>query len=380
MLLGVLFTVLFSGIFLESYKRHRDLQGVASAIVGEISSIIHMTEKRGTTRHFSWLLGQLEAGSPVNFPDITGGDPGQDDPIARCHLDKIGLVPGNLPERIVIFYTYLRGIRIDIMNLSKGVFKDPKEQAAIIRADLILWADAAQLGNSIFADLRNISLQPWWVLAICIKLRNSAIRKLQFFISGSQNWNQKLKGVANFSRGGSANTSPEVEKPPQPSTQSANLAEALPTSQQAVELFNPPFQDIVTEVARNLDTVMLPALMSRFNGDKERALRYALIDFQSAVALERASRFLFGSQIDALIFLGTSGGRGTKEELTNFYRAAAVKYPEIYAKYTFEAWLGFMQNQGLVSINGDTVAFLPAGKAIIAYMQTRGYLATRAPG
>lgn len=59
-LLGALLTVLFSGIVLELYKRHRDLQGVASAVAGEIYSIIHMIEKRETAKHFARLLAQLE--------------------------------------------------------------------------------------------------------------------------------------------------------------------------------------------------------------------------------------------------------------------------------------------------------------------------------
>jgi hypothetical protein len=61
-LFGGIITVIFSGILLESYKRHRDLQGTASAVAGEIYSIIYMTEKRQTAAHFGVLLARLEAG------------------------------------------------------------------------------------------------------------------------------------------------------------------------------------------------------------------------------------------------------------------------------------------------------------------------------
>ena len=156
-LLGAIITAFFSGVILESYKRHRDLQGVASAIAGEIYSLIHIVEKRQTAAHFARLLAELEAGRDVDWTDVTGGDPAQDDPVVKSHLERLGSLPRNIPERIATFYTYLRGIRIDIQNLSRGVFKDQRTQAFIIRADLLLWADAAQLGTSLWTDLRQVA-------------------------------------------------------------------------------------------------------------------------------------------------------------------------------------------------------------------------------
>ncbi len=159
-LFGAIITILFSGILLESYKRHRDLQGVAPALAGEIYSIIHITDKRQTPKNFAYLLSQLEAGKQIAWPDVTGGDRSEDDPVMNKHLDKIGLLPGNLPERITTFYTYLRGIRIDVRSLSKGIFAEPSAQAAIVRADLILWADANQLGNTICPIYETLPCSP----------------------------------------------------------------------------------------------------------------------------------------------------------------------------------------------------------------------------
>jgi hypothetical protein len=162
-LLGAVITVLFSGIILESYKRHRDLQGVASAVAGEIFSIIYMTEKREIAAHFARLLAELEAGRDVDWTDVTGGDPAQDDPVIKAHVERLGYLPDNIPERIATFYTYLRGIRIDIQNLAKGVFKERQVQAAIVRADLILWADATRGGKELWADLRKVATRQWWL-------------------------------------------------------------------------------------------------------------------------------------------------------------------------------------------------------------------------
>jgi hypothetical protein len=170
--------------------------------------------------------------------------------------------------------------------------------------------------------------------------------------------------------------------PPQPSVENAtaNLAVALPVIASAADLFEAPFKELATEVENYIDNTMLPPILSVFGGNKERALRHALIDFQSAVYLERASRFMFGSQIDALIYLGANNGRGTREEISRFYMAATQAHPPIYAQYPFEGWLGFLQRNGLVGMDSDAIILLPGGKAIVSYMKTRGYLTPRPQG
>jgi hypothetical protein len=120
-----------------------------------------MAEKRQTAVHYAQMVSRLEANEDVNFPDITGGDLNKIDPVAEKYLDRIGLLPGNIPERVTTFYTYLRGIRIDIVNLHKGQFEGHQLQAAIIRADLILWSETVQLGTRLWTDLRNIATRPW---------------------------------------------------------------------------------------------------------------------------------------------------------------------------------------------------------------------------
>jgi hypothetical protein len=373
-LLGALVTAFFSGIILESYKRHRDLQGVASAIAGEIYSLIHIVEKRETAAHFARLLAELEAGRNVDWTDVTGGDPAQDDPVVKSLLGRLGSLPGNIPERIATFYTYLRGIRIDIQNLTKGVFKDPGTQAFIIRADLVFWADATQLGKGVWADLRQVATTQWWPLSLWNRLVARSRLLARQAHHECQKAISKIRGTTDSHRR-------TPGSPPQPSeTEETSNAGALPDTPPAAESFAAPFQDLATAVANDIDTVMLPSIMPNFGGNRERALRHALIDFRSAVYLERASRFLFGSQIDSLIFLGANSGRATIGEIHRFYAAAVESEPEIYTTYPFEGWLGFLCNQGLVGREGDIVSMLPGGKAIISYMQMRGYLRTRAKG
>src|SRR5277367_4150652 len=82
-ILAALMSVFFSGILLESYKRHRDLQGVASALAGEIYSIIQITQRREHPKTFAMLLANLEADQTIDWADVTGGDPSKDDPVVK---------------------------------------------------------------------------------------------------------------------------------------------------------------------------------------------------------------------------------------------------------------------------------------------------------
>jgi hypothetical protein len=370
-LFGALLTVLFSGILLESYKRHRDLQGTASAVAGEIYSIIHMSEKRQTAAHFAMLLTRLEAGEEVEFPDITGGDPPKIDPVIEKHLDRVGLLPHNLPERIATFYTYVRGIRIDVVNLAKGEFSDPKIQAGVIRADLVLWAEAVQLGNSLWADLRTVAAKVWWLHANILQFKTSCRDwTVRGFIS-LKRYIQKLIGRQDVVA--LSNTGPQASAVVTPST----LAETLPQS--TASSFEPPFQELVGEVEAKIDKE-LPALSAKLGKSREESLKHTLIDQYCGLLLERVSRFLYGSQIDVAIFLNANNNRATLAEIKRFYDTAATNFPEIYKNYSFEKWLAFMQTNGIVGTSDNIVGATPIGKALIAYMQMRGYLVTRAPG
>ena len=59
----------------------------------------------------------------------------------------------------------------------------------------------------------------------------------------------------------------------------------------------------------------MPALTSRLGKSQEDTLRYLLIDQYCGLILERVSRFLYGSQIDALIFLNANNNRVTRDEI-----------------------------------------------------------------
>jgi hypothetical protein len=145
------------GVALEMYKRRRDRQGTASALAGEIASILYMTKKRGHVEFFQQMLPALDQGQYVSIPVLApAGD--YRDPVADRYIDRLGLLPSNYAERIVRFYTILAGVRSDLQRMASGGFKgNPSAMATVIREDLRVWAEATQLGEEIVIELRKVA-------------------------------------------------------------------------------------------------------------------------------------------------------------------------------------------------------------------------------
>jgi hypothetical protein len=177
--------------------------------------------------------------------------------------------------------------------LAKGEFSDPKIQAGVIRADLVLWADAVQLGNSLWAELRNVAGKVWWLHASVLQFK--ALCR-DWTIRGSmvvKGHIEKLVGRA-AAVASPSNTASQASAIVTPST----LAETLPQS--AASLFEPPFQKLVGEVETKIESE-LSTLSARLGKNREETIKHALIDQYCGLVLERASRFLYGSQRDAVI-------------------------------------------------------------------------------
>jgi hypothetical protein len=149
------------GVALEMYKRRRDRQGTASALAGEIGSILHMTQRRGHVQYFERLLPTLDAGQDVTIPILApAGD--HRDPVAEKHIDKLGLLPSDCAERVVRFYTLVAGVRGDLRRIAAGEFTgNPRDAAYVIREDLQVWSDATELGEQLVAELRKIAASPF---------------------------------------------------------------------------------------------------------------------------------------------------------------------------------------------------------------------------
>jgi hypothetical protein len=151
--------VLLGGFIAEAYRRHRDRQGIASAIAGEIAGLLYMTDKRQYPQIFEDILSRLESGAEVQIPKLIGGTDHKFStmfPIIDRHLDKLGLLPDNLPERVVRFYQFVAGIRLDMERLAANEINQDG-RSFVIRSDLELWRETVILGERLVLDLRDIA-------------------------------------------------------------------------------------------------------------------------------------------------------------------------------------------------------------------------------
>lgn len=155
-----------SYVILESYKRHRDRQGTASAFAGEIAAELRMGEARKYVENFTTIAAQLEQGDERPFPAIVSGEHRGPEPALRPLRDRIGMLPGDLPERVAQFHLYLGAIRTDLLRLAEGEFRGrPADAAILIREDLHLWVnDTVPLGRQLVTDLRALVRRRWFGL------------------------------------------------------------------------------------------------------------------------------------------------------------------------------------------------------------------------
>lgn len=156
--------VIGSNVILESYKRHRDRQGTASALAGEIAAALAMAQARHYVENFTVIAERLEHGDERPFPAIVSDDHRGLEPVLRAYLYRIGMLPGDLPERVAQFYSYLGGIKTDLLRLADGEFRGrPADAAVLTREDLRLWVtDSVPLGQRLVTDLRAVARRRWF--------------------------------------------------------------------------------------------------------------------------------------------------------------------------------------------------------------------------
>ena len=145
------------GMLFEHCKRHRDRKRVASALADEISAIVSMTTARNYVPLFQSIAAQIEAGTNVAVPLLIG-EPREMEPMMEKHIDRLGLLGGDLSERIVTFYSFVQGIKLDIDRMANGEFDDDlRAKAFLVRQDVALWKDADTVANAVLAELRAIA-------------------------------------------------------------------------------------------------------------------------------------------------------------------------------------------------------------------------------
>ena len=115
-------------------------------------------------------------------------------------------------------------------------------------------------------------------------------------------------------------------------------------------------------------------------GDTETAkvlIRHLSIA-QIHVAFQRFDYEIFGSQVNLLQQLNAATTPMPVENVRNYYETAAVAYPDVYKKYSFESWLNFLiDHAALVLMTGPGYQITQQGRDFLAYLVLTGRTHTR---
>jgi hypothetical protein len=89
-------------------------------------------------------------------------------------------------------------------------------------------------------------------------------------------------------------------------------------------------------------------------------------------SFEIISRTIWGSQIDLLLHVNTQLAGEAIENLRTYYAAAAAQAPDNLSGYSFDRYLGYLQNQGLVNEFGGRIHITNFGKEFLAHLAWSG--------
>jgi hypothetical protein len=118
----------------------------------------------------------------------------------------------------------------------------------------------------------------------------------------------------------------------------------------------------------------LPAAKAMFPSESETNILLAWCgELNAALHLDRASRFIFQSQIEALEAL--KWRTSVKAEFRPYYDRAAQVAPATYAEYSFDQWYNFLIVMELIAGRDDAVTVTHVGEAIAMYMGQQHYRA-----
>jgi hypothetical protein len=204
---------------------------------------------------------------------------------------------------------------------------------------------------------------------------------LKIFIASFSNRSVKL-GPQGVELAGPPQPTPAPERLDQglqPEASSLAAVQSGGDSSDVTQFFGQPFRELIAENQNKVDTI-LSQLVATSGQSRETVLRRMCIDYDSALYLERASRYILGSQIDAIGFLSANGNTGTREQLRPFYAFGAASQPVAFALFPFEQWLSYLTSWNLATIHDESVNLTGGGKAIVPYMQAWGYLNLRPLG
>jgi hypothetical protein len=105
--------------------------------------------------------------------------------------------------------------------------------------------------------------------------------------------------------------------------------------------------------------------------DQIEALIYLTSSLNVQIAHERNYNVIFGSQLQLLA--QANGAGGVRPIVArNLYEAAKSTHPEVYRTFSFEQWIGFLQEGGLITVESSGNYLLTSyGRGFLKYIVDR---------
>lgn len=120
-------------------------------------------------------------------------------------------------------------------------------------------------------------------------------------------------------------------------------------------------------IRRDLETANI-----QDQNEKENILISHLASTQLNAAYERVNSSIFGSQIDLLRALNSATGASDISSLRLFYDDAESKYPEFYKASSFQSYLDYLLNMGLVEKSDLGYLISNFGVGYLVYIAEKG--------
>ncbi len=133
-------------------RKHRD--NLSVALSAEIATILAVSERRRHVQFFEGFLEEWKAGRSLDiYPGIHGIDV-LTDPVFDGSVSQIGLLGHTVAADVGRFYSTIKGIRQDIVAMTKGDIPNVEHRIKLVEEDLELWWEMETLGTSLVSRLQ----------------------------------------------------------------------------------------------------------------------------------------------------------------------------------------------------------------------------------
>ena len=161
-LLGTVFGALVGAIssswLSEYYKRYRDTKALAFALSGELASHLEAFTP-GVIAQFDALAIMAREN---RFPGLTEFE--GFDLVYDRNIDKLGLLEGTLPFRLVMTYGRIKAGRISLQNIARGgLAHDQGRLGNVISYHMDQWRNyILPEGHALVRDLQTLGQRGFW--------------------------------------------------------------------------------------------------------------------------------------------------------------------------------------------------------------------------